>query len=175
MVVQRDFPELVARAEQIAIGTVTDIRSGEDASGAPMTFVTFSGLTVLKGQVDATLTLRFYGGTTGKYTVQVSDMPTFTTGERDVLFVAGNNRDVCPLVGAWQGRFHVRFDPGSATEVVDDNDANPITQLSGRELIRTPLQADTTRPTAMTLDAFRQLIANELSHPQAGIGQGSGQ
>src|SRR5436190_15831814 len=94
VVAKRDFPALVARAEQIVVATVTDIRSGEDPAGAPMTLVTFSDLTVLKGDVDSTLTLRFYGGTSGGYVVRVSDMPTFAVGERDVLFVAGNNRDI---------------------------------------------------------------------------------
>jgi len=169
-VVKRDFPELVARAEQIVVGTVTDIRSGEDDAGAPMTFVTFSDLTVLKGEVGATLTLRFYGGTTGKFTVHVADMPTFATGERDVLFVAGNNRDVCPLVGVWQGRFRTRIDPASSAEVIDDGEGRPVTGLSGRELIHMPLDANRSRPASMTLDAFRQLIADELAHAAAGQG-----
>jgi hypothetical protein len=173
VVVKRDFPELVARAEQIVVGTVTDIRSGDDDAGAPMTFVTFSDLTVLKGEADATLTLRFSGGTTGKYTMRVSDMPAFTAGERDVLFVAGNNRDVCPLVGVWQGRFRVRFDSASTTEVVDDNNGTPITHLVGRELIRAPQAVGTSGPAPMTLDAFRQLIANELARPHAGAGPGN--
>src|SRR5690242_2936909 len=94
VVVKRDFPDLVARAEQIVIGTVTEVRQREDPAGAPMTFVTFSDLSVLKGDVGSTLTLRFYGGAQGNYVVHVADMLIFTTGERDVLFVAGNNRDI---------------------------------------------------------------------------------
>jgi hypothetical protein len=167
VVVKRDFPELVARAEQIVIGTVTDIQPGEDSAGAPMTFVTFSDLTVLKGDVDATVTLRFSGGTKGNYRVHISDMPTFTVGERDVLFVAGNNRDICPLVGVWQGRFHVRFDATLATDVVEDNNGQPVTHLAGRHLQRAPLRTSSSSTTPMTVDAFQQLIADELAHPAA--------
>jgi hypothetical protein len=170
VVVQRDFPELVARAEQIVVGTVTDIQNVTDAAGAASTLVTFSDLTVLKGDVGETLTLRLYGGRSGHMTVQISDMPTFRRGERDVLFVAGNNRDLCPLVGVWQGRFHVRFDATQAAEVVDDHDGNPVTGLRGRALQRAPLQAN---EAAMTLDEFRGRIADELAHPQDAGGPGN--
>lgn len=167
LVMQRDFPELVARAEHVVVGTVTAIVQGPDQSGAPSTFVTFSDLTVLKGDVEATLTLRFYGGTSGNVAVMIPDMPTFTLGERDVLFVAGNGRAVCPLVGVWQGRFHVRRDERRDSDVVDDNDGNPVTGLSGRVLQRAALRAAATPPAALTLDDFRQMVADELAHPQS--------
>ncbi|MFI5398116.1 MAG: hypothetical protein ACHQ9S_21475 [Candidatus Binatia bacterium] len=163
VVVQRDFPELVARAEQIVVGTVTDIEPGADNSGVPVTFVTLSDLSVLKGDVGPTLTLRFYGGTVGNAVVQVPDMPTFTVGERDLLFVAGNNRDVCPLVGVWQGRFYVRFDPTLGTDIVEDSTHQSLTGIAGRKLLRAPAFSGTV---PMTLDAFHQLVADELAHPQ---------
>ncbi|MGD0949477.1 MAG: hypothetical protein ABSA52_18875 [Candidatus Binatia bacterium] len=163
VVVKRDFPDLVARSEQIVIGTVTDIHEQLDASGTPFTLVTFSDLTVLKGDIAATLTLRFYGGHAGDAVVAISDMPTFTIGERDVLFVAGNNRDVCPLVGVWQGRFYVHLDPTSGTDVVEDSSHQPLTGIASRELVRAPA---TSGETAMTLNAFRQLIVDELAQPQ---------
>lgn len=163
VVVKRDFPDLVARSEQIVIGTVTDIHEQQEASGTPFTLVTFSDLTVLKGDVGSTLTLRFYGGHAGDAVVAIPDMPAFTLGERDVLFVAGNNRDVCPLVGVWQGRFHVRFDPTSGTDVVEDSIHQPLTGIASRELVRAPAISG---ETPMTLNAFRQLIVDELAQPQ---------
>jgi hypothetical protein len=165
VVVKRDFPDLVARADQIVIGTVTDIHEEQGRSGTPFTLVTFSDLTVLKGDVGSALTLRFYGGHTGDAVVSVPDMPTFAPGERDVLFVAGNNRDVCPLVGVWQGRFHVRRDPTLGTDIVEDNNRQPLTGIAGRRLLRAPAVSGAT---PMTLDAFRQLIADELAQPQPG-------
>lgn len=165
VVVKRDFPDLVARAEQIVAGTVTDIAEEPDASGAPWTLVTFSDLTVLKGDAGATLTLRFYGGRTGDTVTRISDMPSFTLGERNVLFVTGNGRTICPLVGVWQGRFNVRFDDTRGTEVVEASNGTPLVGLAAGELIHAPRRA--TAPTrAMTLDEFRQLIADELAHPQ---------
>jgi hypothetical protein len=163
VVVKRDFPDLVARSEQIVIGTVTDIHEQLETSGTPFTLVTFSDLIVLKGDVGSTLTLRFYGGHAGDAVVAISDMPTFTIGERDVLFVAGNNRDVCPLVGVWQGRFYARFDPTSGTDVVEDSSHQPLIGVASRELVRAPAISG---EMPMTLKAFRQLIVDELAQSQ---------
>ena len=165
VVVKREFPELVARAEQIVVGTVTEIHEQLDASGAPSTLVTFTDLTVLKGDAGATLTLSFYGGHAGDVVVRIPDMPTFTVGERDVLFVAGNGSTVCPLVGVWQGRFYVRFDPAVGADIVEDSAHHPVTGLVGGELVRAPAVAGGQAP--MTLEGFRQLIANELAHPHS--------
>jgi len=162
----RDFPELVARAEQIVIGTVADIHEEQDDVGAPSTLVTFSDLTVLKGDVGATLTLHLYGGTAGDVAVHISDMPSFAVGERAVLFVAGNGRSVCPLVGVWQGRFRVRQGTDGGTDVIEDGSGAVITGLSGRELRRRAHHAST-GPAPLTVDEFRQLIADELASPRA--------
>ena len=167
VVVQRDFPDLVARAEQIVAGTVTDIKQEADASGAPMTLVTFSDLTVLKGDVGATLTLRLYGGESGGVVVHVPDMPTFTVGDRAVLFVAGNGRDVCPLVGVWQGRFNVRFDPERQTDVVETNDRTPVVAVAGRQIVRGQAAKESTGSAAMPLGDFLDSVSGELSHPTA--------
>ena len=167
VVVQRDFADLVARAEQIVSGTVTDITQGTDATGAPTTLVTLSDLTVLKGDVGNTLTLRLYGGASGDVLVHIPDMPTFAVGDRAVLFVAGNGRDVCPLVGVWQGRFNVRFDPQRQTDVVETNDRQPVVAVAGRQIVRGRVTQDSAATTAMPLSEFLDSIAGELGHPTA--------
>jgi len=168
VVVPRDFPELVARAEQIVAGTVTSVSEEQDTAGTPWTLVTLSDLTVFKGDVGTTLTLRFYGGGTGAGAVSIPDMPTFTLGERALLFVAGNGRDVCPLVGIWQGHFRLRVDAGGI-EVVDDSDHRPVVSRAGRHLMRAAVDAPPAQP-AMTLDAMRQLVADELAYPTGADG-----
>jgi len=165
VVVERDFPELVARAEQIVAGTVTDIKQEADAAGAPVTLVTFSDLTVLKGDVGDSLTLRFYGGEAGEVVVHIPDMPTFAIGDRAVLFVAGNGRDVCPLVGVWQGRFNVRFDTTQQADVVETNDRVPVVAIAGRQIVRGGAAAETAGAAAMPLNAFLDSVAGELAHP----------
>src|SRR5438046_2391294 len=72
--VDRPFAELVSHAEQIVIGTVSTIEEAPDTRGAPWTLVTFTDLSVLKGAIPSTLTLRFYGGSAGGVTQQISDM-----------------------------------------------------------------------------------------------------
>jgi hypothetical protein len=63
-VVELRFTDLVSQAEIITVGTVSDIREHWDAAqNVPLTLVTFSDLTVLKGNPGATMTLEFLGGT----------------------------------------------------------------------------------------------------------------
>ena len=134
-VVERDFSELVALSEEILVGTVTQIDNGETATGGPQTYVSFSDLTVLKGNPATPFVLQLSGGRAPDgMLVQVPDMPTFAVGERAVLFVRGNGRDYCPLVGVWQGRFRVRQDPERGVPVVLNHDGNVLLGLSGSEL-----------------------------------------
>lgn len=168
VVVQRDFPQLVARAEQIVVGTVTDVSEAPDKSGAPATWVTFSDLTVLKGDVGSTLTLRIYGGAAGDRVTRIPDLTTFAVSERAVLFVAGNGRDMCPLVGVWQGRFRVRLDATRGTDVVETDDGKPVMGLAGGTVRPAQSRAEAAAATPMTLDEFRQRIADELTHPTVG-------
>ena len=161
--VERDFPELVARAEQIVAGTVSDIREDADAAGGPYTYVTVDQLSVLKGDVGSTLTLRFSGGSAGAATARISDMPAFTLGERALLFVAGNGSSICPLVGVWQGRFRIRHDAVRGIDVVEDHAGQSINGREGRQLRRA--SGKRSSQPALTLDQFRQLVADELATP----------
>ena len=163
VVVERDFADLVARAEQIVVGTVTEVRDADDPAGAPATYVTLSELRVVKGGARDTLTLRFYGGTSGSVAVHIPDMPTFAVGDRAVLFIAGNGRDVCPLVGVWQGRFRVRFDSTRGVDVVETDDRTPVLGVAGRKLLRGARATDASA--AVSLDDFLGLISAELAAP----------
>jgi hypothetical protein len=165
IVMKRDFPQLVARAEQIVVGTVTAVGTQLDDSGVPWTLVTLSDLTVLKGAAGPNLVLRFYGGAAGDVVLHVPDMPRFSIGERAVLFVAGNGKTVCPLVGVSQGRFRVRWDPDRSVDVIEDDQGNAVVGVANGELTRAPQAQAALR--ALSLDEFRQLIADELAHPHA--------
>jgi hypothetical protein len=166
MVVQkRDFADLAARAEQIVVGTVSDITPSQDESGAPLTLVTFTNLTVLKGNVPDPFTLELSGGPSSSgLNLQIPGMPAFSVGEEAVLFVAGNGENVCPLVGVWQGLFRVRFDPERGTDVVESHDNVPVVGLQGRKL-RLKRSPDTTAAPAVTLKEFKELIRAELAAP----------
>ena len=167
-VVERDFAELVALAEQVVVGRVVDIRPGTDDRGGPLTLVSFADLTVLKGEVGRELTLEFTGGKAadGK-TVAIADMPRFTLGERAVLFVRGNGRDICPLVGVWQGRFRVVYDPQLKSDVVERHDGLRLSGLDGAQLRSAP--RGSTQP-ALSLSDFESLVREELAHPSSPAG-----
>jgi hypothetical protein len=162
-VVEQTFPDLVHQAEEITVGTVTGIQEQWDATRqAPITHVTFSRLTVLKGDSGReTLTLEFLGGhTPDGRVVAVAGMPRFTVGEKTVVFSAGNRRALCPLVGVWQGLLRVAFDPRRGEETVSDNFRVPIVGMQkGRFQKRTP--ASPPRE-ALSLPAVKELITQEM-------------
>lgn len=166
-VIEQTFPDLVHRAEVIAVGTVTSVVERWDAARqAPFTAVTFSNLTVLKGNPnDSTMTLEFLGGHTPDGTVlSVAGVPQFTVGERNVIFCAGNHKDFCPLVGVWQGRLHVRFDSQRGEETVSDNSHTPLVGI--RDGILQKLAPETARQQpALSLSTLIESIQQEMQAP----------
>jgi hypothetical protein len=167
--IERSLPELVQRAEVIAIGVVTHIYEHRDPERqTPFTLVTFSNLTVLKGTLGAELTLSFLGGRIlDGQILKLSGLPRFTVGEKVIVFCAGNQRDIIPLVGLWQGLLRVRFDPQRKTEIVLNHSHTPILGIrEGRFLTLTPEEAARAAGAAqlklLSLSALQQLIQREL-------------
>ena len=159
---EQSFPDLVHRAEMIVVGTVTGIQEQWDtARQAPFTYVTFSQLTVLKGNPGGdSLTLQFLGGPTPEGTfLAVTEVPHFTVGEKTVVFSAGNHRDFCPLVGIWQGLLRVYFDSQRAVEIVSDNAHRPITGVQNGRFLKLRPQGPTQE--ALPLSTLIQLIQQE--------------
>jgi hypothetical protein len=131
-VVAPTFDELVARAESVFVGRVVTQRSTwiESRAGrAIVTDVTFAIERTIKGPVYAERSLEFLGGTVGDDTLQVSGMPVFHAGDRDVLFVSDSRRPASPLVGFMYGRFPIVRDARSGVEVVRTHDGRPLASL----------------------------------------------
>lgn len=164
-VVEQTFPDLVRQAEVITVGTVTGIQEQWDASRqVPITKVTFSHLTVLKGDPGLdSLTLEFLGGhlPDGKV-LTVPGMPRFTMGEKTVVFSAGNRQYFWPLVGGRQGLFRVSFDPQRGEEVVSDNSHMPITGVQNGQFLKSSPEASGHQ--ALSLSAFIDLIKREMGN-----------
>ena len=156
------FSDLVKQAEVIAVGTVSEIKEQWDETRkAPLTLVTFSDLTVLKGNPSTTMTLEFLGGHTPTGLVlMIPGVPQFTIGEKTVVFGAGNHRDFCPLVGVWQGLLRVRTDPQSGIETVSDNSRVPITTIKEGQFLKLTPSAPEQVP--LSLPALLQAIRQEL-------------
>jgi hypothetical protein len=109
----------VRQADFVFRGTVSDVqyRLSDAASNGdvrlPHTFVTFTIDETLKGaSAQKTVTLRFMGGPDqerGKF-LSVSNVPMFTAGDQDILFVSKNGQALCPLVRCAEGRFRLAGD-----------------------------------------------------------------
>src|SRR5262245_51828089 len=98
-VVEPTFEDLVDGATEIVVGTVVKRESRwVDTAWGPaiFTFVTFQIEEGLKGGSPMQTTLQFRGGTVGDVTLDVSDMPQFQVGNRDLLFI-GDRTAVSPL------------------------------------------------------------------------------
>ena len=163
--VEVTFTDLVAQADVIAVGTVTEIREQWDAEKkAPLTLVTFSNLTTVKGSPGSSFTLEFLGGKMPNGLVMVvAGVPQFTVGERAVVFSAGNHRDFCPLVGIWQGLLRVAADPQQGVETVSDSLRVPIMKIQeGRFVKRSP---ETASQSPLPLSTLLQAIRNTLQPP----------
>jgi hypothetical protein len=164
-VIEKSFTDLVSQADAIAVGTVSDIRERWDAAQqVPLTLVTFSNLTVLKGNPGASMTLEFLGGTMPNGLVMViPGIPRFTVGEKTVVFSAGNQREVCPLVGVWQGLLRVVSDPQRDGETVSDSFRVPLVKIQAGKFVKLS-PANVARDT-LSLPTLLQAIEQELQHP----------
>ena len=158
-VIPPSFDELVTRAQIIFQGTVTDVRSawtGEGAQRCIVTFVTFKVEDAIKGNPGKEMTLRMLGGTVGTETMQVSDAPRFTAGDRDVLFVENNGRQFIPLVGIMHGRYRVYKDEnGHELVLTNEGTALSSTDQVGREAAA--------QGQAMTVEQFKQAVRARAS------------
>ena len=135
-VLPMNLKDLTVNAELIFGGTVSDIRS-EKQGNTIYTYVTFSNLQFVKGtHVGPTIEVRLSGGSVADETIEVVGMPNFVLGERNLIFLAGNHRYLCPIVGWEQGRFKIRWDGVSRREVVFDGANDPVTEISGNQIVK---------------------------------------
>lgn len=131
-VVPPTFDELVAEADTVVRGVVTDVRAEEfdSAQGRGIrTVVTLRVERTLKGTAAETVTLIQLGGTSRGRTLRIAGLPQFTTGERQIVFVAGNGRVFCPFIGGAFGRFHVRTDATTGSDHVFRDDGAPLVSI----------------------------------------------
>ncbi len=170
-VIEHSFSSLVQAAEMIAIGTVTAVESEWNADKeAPFTLVTFSNLEVLKGDGSQTeLTLHFLGGPTPDGLImQIAGVPSFSLGERNVIFCIENQHRAVPLVGIWQGMYRVVFDAERGLETIHNHAGQPVTALptegGGILHAEAPLvqEQHEAQPAAMSLETLTQMIEREV-------------
>lgn len=162
-VIPPTFDELVAKAELIFQGSVTNVRSqwvGEGAERHITSYVTFQVEDALKGQPGASYTIQMLGGTVDGETMEVSESPKFAVGDRDILFVEHNGQQFIPLVGIMHGRFRVQRDAQTGRETVATNEGDRLTDPEQLGKQANPfLQA----ASAISPTAFKQAIQTRLN------------
>ena len=163
-VIPPTFDQLVHQAEFIFQGTVTNSQSafvGEGAQRHIETYVTFQVDENVKGEAGSSYTIRMLGGTVGNETLEITDVPKFKVGDRDILFVEHNNEQFVPLVGIGYGRFHVQRDEQTGRDVLltDEGEAvRDLAQLGHNEAAATA--ADLSQ--AITPDALKSAVHQQL-------------
>jgi hypothetical protein len=127
------FRELVQNADVIFVGEVVGQRASWDMTRDGRSIVTsvqFNVVRVLKGNVGLVTQLDFLGGTIGDLTMDVSGVPRFQSGDRDVLFVGAVRNAVSPLIGFSQGRFRIERDAVSGFDRVRTYDGRALDATS---------------------------------------------
>jgi hypothetical protein len=101
------FDDLVAKAQLIVAGQVTDSRTYRTSDGKLiLTSYTIQVGENIKGKTPTTLTVTTVGGRIGNAILLVSGMPQFDTGENAVLFLEQSGA-YTTVVGLNQGKFRV--------------------------------------------------------------------
>jgi hypothetical protein len=102
-----------------------------------------------------TFTMRFPGGADGRGRfTEVSGVPVFQRGEQDVLFVAGNGENGCPLVECEWGRFRILKD------AVHNTHGSPVRGLLQLHAVSRGLPAEEFRRFSFPAPTFDELMKN---------------
>jgi hypothetical protein len=168
-VVAPTFEALVAEADAIVESEVVDTTSRvvPQRDGAPIvTDVYFRVQRVLKGAPASTLILHFLGGQVGDVGFRVEGVPSFSKGDRDVLFAMTAAPQVSPIVGMMHGRVRITADVTRRQDIVRAFDGTPLRDLRvfGSPANQTALSG---RP-AMTLAAFESAVIGEVARQAKG-------
>jgi len=114
------FNDLVTQADVIFVGDVVDVRPYTVQTRERTivkTRVTFSVSDPLYGTSSIVEVFDFLGGETAELGMRVAGMPTFTVGDRRVVF-ARRDRSINPIVGFTQGLMKVTRDAGGVDRVL---------------------------------------------------------
>lgn len=122
-----DFDRLVNTSDYIVRATVKSVtsewRDNPEKAGSRYiaTKVVLDVQEVIKGAPPSPLVLDLVGGKVGNRELIVEGAPKFAVGAESILFVAGNGRQVIPLVGMHHGHYPVRRDKAGQDQVLRSN------------------------------------------------------
>jgi hypothetical protein len=114
VLIPADLSQLTRDARAVARGAVVAVDSRwTDDHRTIETIVTLQTERYLKGQFGETLQFRVPGGTLGRYRNIVVGAPTFSVGQRVIVFLGAHGPQVPYLVGLNQGVYRVDVTQGA--------------------------------------------------------------
>ena len=126
ILIPKDFQDLAREADVVFAGTVTDIYSewdGEAYHSKIHTYVTFTDLKIIAGDyTDRSIEVRLLGGEIDDIGVEYSGVPKFRLGDKNIIFLSGNFKALCPIVGWSQGIYRVVTDLDTGEEILFSHD-----------------------------------------------------
>lgn len=133
----KTLDQLATEADGIVVGIVRQVQPVVNTPGDINTFVTIEPQEVISGQLaQRGLTLKVHGGFDGQRGLHVEGAPQFAVGDRVLLFVQGNGRELVPFVGWTQGVFRIQRDAATGADRVVDAEGQRVLGLRGRHLLR---------------------------------------
>lgn len=155
-----DFKKLSAKAELVFHGRVKKVSyrnvAQRGGGSVPYSFVTYSVDDVLAGTAGKEITLRFLGGAdgTGGF-MMMSGVPSFSLGDEDILFVAGNGESGCALVQCEFGRYRVYQD------AVYEAHGSPVDKIAGGRATSSGLGPDALMQVSYPAPDFDSLMTRK--------------
>jgi len=137
----KDFQDLVREADIVFVGTVTDMYSEwlDERQNVIYTYVTFNDLEIIAGDYqESSIEVRHIGGEVDGFWFEAVGAPCFKLGQRSLVFLTGNDIEMCPIVGWWQGRFKVIIDEDTGDEVLFSNDGRLVQEIRDNKIIMNP-------------------------------------
>ncbi|MBS0657272.1 MAG: hypothetical protein JSR82_03370 [Verrucomicrobia bacterium] len=162
--VPTDFDRLVRVADEIVLGEIVSAHPEafeEEGRRLVRTVVEVKVVDRLKGAGETRLVLRFLGGRVDGRGLTIPGMPQFRAGTTEVLFIAGNGRAICPLVGLHAGRYQVESRDGKPH--VYRHDGEPLRAVTEVGTASDRQREPRREAAGMKLEEFTQAVRDRLA------------
>ncbi len=167
-IVSMDIAEMADHAGQVITGTVTGIRSyWADSPRRIESEVTFAQVAYHKGELSdsgSTFRLIVPGGTVGEMSMRIGCAPSFTVGDKWLLFLLPEYRTF-PVVGLSGGAFRVETDVDGVDRIFRANGA-PVVGIDASSAVHlTESHRATTSARLIEANGVRLRLSPEPAQP----------
>lgn len=173
---EANIQKLTNSASAVFQGEVLDIQYKDSVEGIPHTFVTYQVEEDIAGNnAGRKVTLRFIGGVkkisdTHFETLEVSHVPEFNVGSKDIVFIDAKNDGQCPLVSCSSGLFRLKdqkvFDhSGRALKLGQTIDQQPMIEALGETKNMTAINRSAkvkAKVDSLSMNQFKRLVSSQV-------------